>query len=472
MESDGTPHVDATKPIEYLADNEGTSCYNHCRIKCGHKLYRCSGCKMALYCSKLCQKEHWYSGHNMHCKFLSGSRKLSNEHFKDYSKKKKICPFQKIMNCSKLFKAMLFNRLHGIYDSKYKYSEQEQILMDKMNLPFELGENTGRYIDKIDKTFGELMAILATVGTADLSLHGRCLTHFSLILFQRIWYWGLILQNATQLFPLCMEHDHFHHFDKLRTFSRDILKERPQFKNALLIFLLKYDRLSVESYKWSPLNLYKKDVVRNIKTVVNIIDGCSTEDDVNIIRDSIVHKTYNRGEYGKDQEFPCSSCLLPVNLESAQLVPSCDFNSTLVSNPSSDSDFVHAVRLHHKTYKLFFTCGSLACVLKINELYKKETASLSMTVNVEGTDHCDCCHEVCDNPHRCSGCKCKIYCSSTCQLKDWKKVHHKMCHLYKDMGHKNINTRDKFTVSYKDDESTKGSVSIDQIWYNQNRLKR
>jgi len=40
---------------------------------------------------------------------------------------------------------------------------------------------------------------------------------------------------------------------------------------------------------------------------------------------------------------------------------------------------------------------------------------------------CDSCFFYSEKPHRCKRCLTKMYCSKECQLKDWKKVHEKIC---------------------------------------------
>jgi len=39
---------------------------------------RCTGCRVVWYCSKQCQKEHWYNAHKHHCKYLAMKKVLPN----------------------------------------------------------------------------------------------------------------------------------------------------------------------------------------------------------------------------------------------------------------------------------------------------------------------------------------------------------------------------------------------------------
>ena len=53
------------------------TCYN-CEVydwKCDMKnLKKCMGCKMVVYCSRICQLEHWNKIHRKQCKYLAGTK--------------------------------------------------------------------------------------------------------------------------------------------------------------------------------------------------------------------------------------------------------------------------------------------------------------------------------------------------------------------------------------------------------------
>ena len=64
-------------PISWRGDN----CWNCKTMK---QKFRCKGCGFALYCSKICQKEHWKSLHVSHCKYLAGKKTaLGSVHTQD-----------------------------------------------------------------------------------------------------------------------------------------------------------------------------------------------------------------------------------------------------------------------------------------------------------------------------------------------------------------------------------------------------
>ena len=57
--------------------DDGDNCWN-CRT--AKERFRCGGCGFALYCSQICQREHWKSLHISHCKYLAGKKSLGPGH--------------------------------------------------------------------------------------------------------------------------------------------------------------------------------------------------------------------------------------------------------------------------------------------------------------------------------------------------------------------------------------------------------
>ena len=131
---------------------ETRDCANFCKLILGHKLYDCSGCKVVSYCSKLCQREHWFTAHKNHCKFLNGSRKLCQDVFHDDTnckeckknpdtEKVKGCPYRNSKWITmEYYKMHLYGHLDVNLD---KRSEEEMFkrasfALDIINLPFQL----------------------------------------------------------------------------------------------------------------------------------------------------------------------------------------------------------------------------------------------------------------------------------------------------------------------------------------------
>merc|ERR1719300_1687746 len=77
------------------------------------------------------------------------------------------------------------------------------VKIQTMNLPFELGELSGNYVDSTDRTFGEAMTILGNI-LPEESL--PCFEeNISKLVFYfmalRVEYWRCLMSNKSQLFP-------------------------------------------------------------------------------------------------------------------------------------------------------------------------------------------------------------------------------------------------------------------------------
>ena len=191
-------------------------CFNNCRIHHGEKLYKCTGCNIALYCTTLCQKEHWYSTHREHCKFLNGTKKLPTQCFHDddncldcqgtnsHSIAHKTCPYKIIKRPTELYKNKFFRCLMNTKNNQ-SYSRKDLVKIQTMNLPVELGEYTGSYVDSIDRTLGEAITIsgnLIHLKYSKSSFHENVLKVVDFLMNIRVVYWRSLMSNKSQLFPI------------------------------------------------------------------------------------------------------------------------------------------------------------------------------------------------------------------------------------------------------------------------------
>ena len=151
------------------ADN----CWN-CRTY--QQRFRCRGCGYALYCSKVCQKEHWKYLHGSHCKYLIAKKKLAGaEHpspscvsckkqsvdYKNLQKQDSSgmgCCLKEFDNDLRIFKNY-FDKLLMFNMDVRRSMETQTITRSNYNLPFEFGEITGKYIDYFDKLLAYLQSL-------------------------------------------------------------------------------------------------------------------------------------------------------------------------------------------------------------------------------------------------------------------------------------------------------------------------
>ena len=174
----------STEDIFKKFGDKSRACFNSCRIIHSETLSKCGGCKIAVYCSKLCQKEHWLSTHKKHCNFLNGKRKLPEGSFHHNEKKcyncittrsdtveeNKVCPYTTIKDSTEGYKIVLYNALmfytntnNDPISSTSGYTLKDYLMLERMNLPFQLGEFTGTYEDRIDQSLGEIVVLVVKI---------------------------------------------------------------------------------------------------------------------------------------------------------------------------------------------------------------------------------------------------------------------------------------------------------------------
>jgi len=80
-----------TKKAAKLGNEEARVKLNKCHAcdkvdPTGSEFKRCSRCKVALYCSADCQRNHWKDGHKEDCKSLQALKSVDNQ-----QEKPKVC---------------------------------------------------------------------------------------------------------------------------------------------------------------------------------------------------------------------------------------------------------------------------------------------------------------------------------------------------------------------------------------------
>eukprot|EP00092_Neocalanus_flemingeri_P006676 GFUD01007210.1.p1 GENE.GFUD01007210.1~~GFUD01007210.1.p1 ORF type:complete len:314 (-),score=41.86 GFUD01007210.1:145-1086(-) len=218
--------------ISYFSSNASLApfdtCYNCMKCNDGDtvKLSRCSKCKLAFYCSKLCMKEHWYTTHSKHCKYLLGdARQNGTDHdeskcrtCKDMSRKPLKysgmpgtlvgCPYKRskdslCKNAMKTMSRLLLHHLQAGWHEDYHGGEMLHGAFNlpanlQINLPFELGELTGNYVDKVDKALGEMALLAASIDLQDCEVPNWILN--SEIMKIRTFYWSCLLSRNARFF--------------------------------------------------------------------------------------------------------------------------------------------------------------------------------------------------------------------------------------------------------------------------------
>jgi len=429
-------------------------CFNTCRIIHSQSLSKCAGCRIAVYCSKLCQKEHWHSAHKQHCNFLNGNRKLSNDSFHDDSNCRectegsssetvKGCPYKNVFNSLEMYKKLLFDSLLSRKEKLTGYSEEDEKTILKMNLPFQLGELTGNYLDNTDKALGEMITIAANIEQANFfDSNDDILVVLMNLFVLRAIYWSSLLKNCVSTFCSNLSL----RWMILKKISRNkLLDSNLKFKKLWKMLLLKFMSVAAGCYLSTEVNYRRPDIVERIKYIMYEIqifqpwEGKTWSDLENLKKKLIDKVEEMSGSPMNNYSHRCSSCSSKINIFLAELIPDPDFY--MQTNSIQKTVTQPCIILHWQSFQFIGYCGFPPCLPDVVKEYNKESELFLTTVNFsKNNDICDFCFGWTNSAHRCSVCKCKIYCSRDCQMNDWK-VHKKVCQLYTDIGHKNVKTR-------------------------------
>ena len=458
------------------------TCFNCMRCSDGdtETLSRCSKCKLAYYCSKLCLKEHYYKGHKEHCKYLSGVEKQPNtEHnertckvCKDMVKKphKYIgwrghvqCPFKSkkdslFKSTTKVMSILLDHLLHNEWDEALLVDDFEVPFNKKVpliiNFPF---ETFGTYANNIDKALGDMFMI-----AAGLDLQGCEVPQWHLdsdLLKVRMYHWCCMLSKGSDNLPKGRGNEFFNDWFHVKNplwatlkMINDFMQQKEDtglwpllvMKNNYIFaqFILNVHRNMDKSNKepfvdktaniLDSFNMYSVNEDRgtwiDISRIKNFICTANTEKYLDIEKLSLSDTIGNEDL----ESIACSSCHSQVCIKDAKLRPDVYLYKNVVD--ASLSWRGPSIIVHHLSFKTIFYCGKSECRNSVMELYKEESAKLLKLEKMDGFN-CEYCRKITENPHRCGGCEAKLYCSKECQGSDWV-IHKKMCEEYKKTGRK------------------------------------
>ena len=517
--------------ISYFVSNASLpasdTCYNCMRCNDGDtmKLSRCSKCKLAFYCSTLCKKEHWYTTHSKHCKVLSGDEKKDGtvhdsrkcKICKDQAKKPEKysgkagtlvgCPFKYNKDhcmgndATKKRGRLLLHHIQKGWDADYHGLEDVGAFNlptnFMINLPFEHGELTGNYVDKIDETLGEMVTLAASIDLKNCEVENWFLD--SEMMKIRTFYWSCLLSRHEEFFynwftnfnPLWVSLHQINNFIQQQKKKKE---NTTQLWNLLVLkynYILAQDAVSIQKYMLkfgSKSNFIQRtqEVFRAFEDldIFDVQEKCKTWKDLSQVKTMF---STLEGELSLSslsiidadptkQTVGCSSCSLQFSTKDAQLRPDGYLHE--------DIDFVSAswkgssIIVHMFSFAPFFFCGAPACKETVKDLYNQESIRSknsqespdSVTITGFACDHCGL-HS--NHPHRCSGCKSKHYCTQECQNLNWNLVHMKMCKDYKKDGNRvKLDTKDRSEFlkwcQAKKDWKKRTGVDFPSTYYDQN----
>jgi len=432
-------------------------------------LSSCKNCKLAMYCSKECQKEHWKKVHKKHCKYLAGTEPSP------------ILAHGAPADCKKC-QSWLADESGDVYPCHIQQSFPEP--MNEYMLPgvrqcVPLGEVTGYYVSKQDKNISILQQILALLresyvdekradsGTGSISNLAQSLTTLRIT----VWYQSL-LSNTEEDIDKNVEINFYEmRKDILLPLLSNIVKCQ-KFVLEMVVDINESDEEDVSSA--SLLDLWESFILffnlfllanffyRNMFDLQHISsESFELSDHTSELRDQVFGSNFlaiwdNMLEAAKNKIIPLKE-LLEIYCD-GQLHRTCDVCSDdiqvstfypfhIVATPifgAAEEQGEDVINDRGKltllpTMKDFpyisfgekqnYCCGDSLCQDKVNwAMVRSKTLTMSTGQELSEKfvlNRCDSCYKVTEGGHRCSNCKMKVYCSQLCQNNDWPV--HKIC---------------------------------------------
>jgi len=430
-------------------------------------LSSCKNCKLAMYCSKECQKEHWKKVHKKHCKYLSGA---------DPSP---ILAHGAPADCKKC-QSKLTDEAVNVYPCHIQQSFSgplREMMLPGVRQCVPLGEVTGHYVSKHDKNVSILQQILALLRElyvdegADLrtdpfSKLARCLTNIRIT----IWYQSLLSNTEEDidknleinfhemredlLFPLlsnivkCQELVAEMVIDISESYVEDISwKSLHDLWESFILFfnlflqanffyrnMFDLQHISSESFELSEHTLELRDQVYG-SNFLAIWESMMEAAKDKMIQKKELLKIYCDGQLHRT----CDVCSAEIEVSAFYpfyVLASDMFGGSEQRGENVKKDQFRIVELFLKNspyisfgVKKYFCCGEALCQIKADWAMVRSKA-LTMSTGQELSEkfvlnRCDSCYKVTEGGHRCSNCKMKVYCSELCQNNDWSV--HKIC---------------------------------------------
>lgn len=437
------------------------------------KQFNCSQCQTqsegwVLYCSKVCQLEHWKKVHKRHCKYLAGkSIKPNSRHCKE------TCPKCKLYRDTShgmgnqdnpIYPCHIEESFPGISTGfKLRAMIEDPVpYMITGAMCISLGELTGNFISKHEKKicilqqiffkvrsdrrrpinidffkgiFWTLGQLREKVWKVSLEYHAENYLDYQMSI------WGPnaiqkldadVVTNVINLHGSMMKAEH--QGGNLKWWSSFLLFL--QLRNDEKYFyrsIFELQKISDETFDKFQSNLKLKQIVRNnnfFPVWETLLSSASDQ----LPEYSQLIKMLCEGQV----ERKCEVCSTEITVTS--FYPQLD-----VDNEQSESvenlrnQFVEGKSCVITRPIKLYCCKRTAC----RETIFQGIAIVYFQITKEGTAlaqrfeeyRCDNCFMVNDQAHRCGGCKTKVYCSLECQDEDWK-IHQMCCaDLSQDVTH-------------------------------------
>jgi len=430
-------------------------------------LSACKNCKLALYCSKECQKEHWKKVHKKHCKYLAGTEPSP------------ILAHGAPADCKKC-QSKLADEAGDVYPCHIRQSfprPMREWMLPGVRQCVPLGEITGHYVSKQDKNIAILQQMLALLQElyVDKGAYSRTGPFSKLaesLTTLRITVWSQSLLSNTEedidknvetnfyemreelLFPLLSN------IVKCQTFVLEMVVDTIEldeediswaslldlWKSFILFFniflqanffyrnMFDLQHISSESFEPSEHTLELRDQVYG-SNFLTIWDNMLKAAEDKIIPMKELLEIYCDGQLHRT----CSVCSAEIQVSTFyafHVLASDMFGSEEEKGWDVGIDQFKIAKLFmenspHISFgeKQHFCCGKPLCRGKVHwSMLRSKTLTMSTGQELSERfvlNRCDSCYKVTEGGHRCSNCKMKVYCSELCQNNDWTV--HKIC---------------------------------------------
>jgi len=253
-----------------------------------------------------------------------------------------------------------------------------------------------------------------------------------------------------------------------------LLDSNLKLKKLWKMLLLKFVSVVSGNYIVTEINYSRPDIVERLKLLryeIQIFqpwDGIRWSD-FGDLKKILIDKVDALTGDPFESSYRCSSCSSKIDIFKAELELDVHLLVKTINETGTITPSEPCIMLHWQSFKFILYCGFPPCLPDVIKEYNKESKLFKSITKIspKNNDVCDFCHGLTNSAHRCSVCKCKIYCSRDCQINDWN-VHKKVCQMYVVIGHKNVKTRDWVVESVNIEEGSCDTVQR----VNRNRFKK
>jgi len=420
-------------------------------------LQRCSKCKVAYYCDKDCQTEHWEKIHKDKCKYLRREKMMKVGVHRHEESTCLACKEEKELgiNIKKKEDAHWGCHMSGGLEEFWRnptltYRSGDGELYD-VPLAMELGELTGNYTSRLEHVVSVLQKILYKM---EITEHKLSIREELDDLSQELFFVRHDFLMACVTIPVGRLVSHNHNFKLMESGTQQKLL-------GIIRALGKgYEDDTRETYRlWDTFILifdYFLDVIKDSMQNYEDIGKKVKKKELRMLVSQVEPPAKVQEKWEKVTA-ALSSSLVPykrlLEIVLGGLKQNCTIckrdiivESTFGDHPSGSLRERRPVAIC-QGHVIKYHCGKDSCRKAVTHKHAMENMTIMLPMFEEIKKHeksrCDWCKTMKKEVHRCSRCLTKAYCSRECLNMDWEKVHQKVCREEPDIRKQKTQYRDK-----------------------------